>query len=368
MKKLIFKKFLKDVTAFFILSTLSIGLIVWVIQAVNFLDFVSEDGHSFKVYFLYTLLNLPKVLSKIIPYLFFISLFYSLNKIENNNELLIFWTNGVSKIQFTNVLIVYSIFYFILQIFLTVLVVPYSNDKARSYIRLSNIDFFPSLIKEKQFVDTVDNLTIFVEKKEKNELTNIYLKDQISDDQSQIIISNKGRIVNSNNKNYLILFDGKIINLKNKNINSFNFKKTEFNLSKFSTKTTTHQKIQEVQTRELIDCATFLLGYHNILPKYKCNIEIRENAIREIFKRIYQPIYIILVSIIASLLIMKSKDLYNYTRYKFILFGLGTAIVILSEMATRYTGVNNLYTFISLSLPIIIFIITYIYMFYKAKI
>jgi len=51
MKKLIFKKFLKDLTGFLLLVSLSIGLIVWVIQAVNFLDFVSEDGHSFKVYF-----------------------------------------------------------------------------------------------------------------------------------------------------------------------------------------------------------------------------------------------------------------------------------------------------------------------------
>ena len=61
MKKLIFKKFLKDLTSFLLLVSLSIGLIVWVVQAVNFLDFVSEDGHSFKVYFFYTLLNLPKI-------------------------------------------------------------------------------------------------------------------------------------------------------------------------------------------------------------------------------------------------------------------------------------------------------------------
>ena len=51
MEKLIFRKFFKDTFSFFIISTLSLTLIVWVIQAVNFLDFVSEDGHSFRVYF-----------------------------------------------------------------------------------------------------------------------------------------------------------------------------------------------------------------------------------------------------------------------------------------------------------------------------
>ena len=65
MKKLIFKKFTKDLTKFFLLTSISITLIVWVIQAVNFLDLITEDGHAFKIYFLYTLLSLPKIFSKI---------------------------------------------------------------------------------------------------------------------------------------------------------------------------------------------------------------------------------------------------------------------------------------------------------------
>ena len=45
-------------------TIISLTLIVWVIQAVNYLDFVSEDGHSFKVYFMYSLLSLPKIFNK----------------------------------------------------------------------------------------------------------------------------------------------------------------------------------------------------------------------------------------------------------------------------------------------------------------
>ena len=43
---------------------------------------------------------------------------------------------------------------------------PNSQNLARDYIRSSNIDFFPNLIKEKKFIDTVSNLTIYVEKKD----------------------------------------------------------------------------------------------------------------------------------------------------------------------------------------------------------
>ena len=52
MNKLIFRKLSWDILVFFMVASLGITLIVWVIQAVNYLDFVSEDGHSFKVYFI----------------------------------------------------------------------------------------------------------------------------------------------------------------------------------------------------------------------------------------------------------------------------------------------------------------------------
>ena len=67
MKKLLFRKFVKDTLIFFIMITLVMSLIVWVIQAVGFLDFVTEDGHSFYVYFLYSLLTFPKIIHRMLP-------------------------------------------------------------------------------------------------------------------------------------------------------------------------------------------------------------------------------------------------------------------------------------------------------------
>ena len=68
MKKIIFKKLLREIFFFFLISSLALTSIIWVIQAVNFLDTVSEDGHSFKVYFSYTLLTIPRVFNKIMPH------------------------------------------------------------------------------------------------------------------------------------------------------------------------------------------------------------------------------------------------------------------------------------------------------------
>ena len=63
MKKLIFNKLYIDTASFFLTSLLIMSLIVWTLQAVNYFDFVTEDGHGLRVYFSYTLLNFPKIIN-----------------------------------------------------------------------------------------------------------------------------------------------------------------------------------------------------------------------------------------------------------------------------------------------------------------
>jgi len=375
MKKLIFKKFAKDVFQFFLLVSISISLIVWVIQAVNYLDIVTEDGHGFKIYFLYTLLSLPKIFSKIFPFIYFISLFYIILKYENDNELIIYWTIGIKKIEFVNVLLKFSIFYLMLQLLLTTLVVPMTLDKARSYIRSSNVDLFSSIVQEKKFIDTVKDLTIFIEEKKDNgDLKNIFLKEKIGENEYQIIIAKEGKIKKNINNNALLLFDGKIINNNKKEINSFKFSKTEINLSKFETKTTTHPKIQEIRTYDVLTCIVRLKYFHNnfLLNMFKteklltnCQIENIPNSFQEIFKRIISPLYLLVLSLIACLIIIKSKDDYKYTNYKFGLFIFGVITIIVSEVSIKYSSDNAFQNIYLLILPILFFI--FIYTYFKIK-
>ena len=93
---------------------------------------------------------------------------------------------GIDKLQFVNVLIKLSIFYLILQLLLTTYIVPKTLDKARSFIRSSNVDYFGSIIKERKFIDTVKNLTMFIDEKSNNgDLKNIYLKETFGNNENR---------------------------------------------------------------------------------------------------------------------------------------------------------------------------------------
>ena len=116
MEKIIFRKFLYDLISFFLVVSLSLSLITWIIQSVNYLDLISNDGHGFGVYFSFIALNFPKIFSKIIIFSYFISIFYIIHKYQSNNEILIFWTNGVSKVKMVNFIIKISIIFTLIQI------------------------------------------------------------------------------------------------------------------------------------------------------------------------------------------------------------------------------------------------------------
>ena len=108
MKKLIYKNIISEILLFLFLSLFSLTIIIWIIQAVNYLDLVSEDGHSFGIYFKFSILSIPKILSRILIFVLFISIFYVISKYEDNNEILIFWTNGINKAQFINSVLIFS--------------------------------------------------------------------------------------------------------------------------------------------------------------------------------------------------------------------------------------------------------------------
>ena len=370
MKRLVFYKFFKDFTNFFLSIIISISIIVWVIQAVNYLDLVSEDGHGFKIYFLYTLYTLPKIISRILPFIFFISLFFSLIKIEEKNELQIFWLNGIKKIDFVDFITKFSLLYAFILSLLNILVVPYFQDNARSFIRSSDLDYFTNLITEKKFNDTVSDLTIYIDKiDEEGSYNNIYLKDNIDDDNSQIIFAKRGEIKKINNINFLSLYDGSILNQSLENnykLNIVKFASTEFNLSKYKTTTITSPKVQEYSSIVLFKCFLLANGDPNldfyIENKYRCRFNALNEIKQEFLKRIVTPIYIPIIALISCLLLLKSKDQPGFVRQKILVFMLSIMLIIFSEIITRYAGLNYFVSLIFSITPVILWILTYFYL------
>ena len=369
MDKLIFRKFSQDIVNFFIVSSLSITFIIWIIQAVNFLDLVSDDGHSLNIYFLYVSLNLPKIFSKTIIFVFFISIFYVINKYNNANELLVFWNNGIKKIHFINFILKFSIFFLFLQLFLNLFIVPKTQSLAREFIKESNIDFLPKLISEKKFINVVKNLTFFVEEYNNDGiLKKIYINEKIDNNKSKIIVAEKGKIIKKEKEFFLRLYNGGITNLNENNTLTINFSETDYDLSSFSTKTVTYPKMQELKSKFILNCFKKFFLKNNIDKKKailksdqeKCENRKLKSISEELYKRLILPFYTLIISLIAASLIIEPKSKYFNKFHKINIFLIGSLVIILSQISLKFFLVSVNMIYLILLLPIILVIFYYI--------
>lgn len=371
MKKKLFRKLLLDYLSFFVLALFSSSIIVWVFQAVNFLDIMIEDGRDYIIYINYSLLHFPKILTKLFPFVLFFSLFYVTIRYENSNELLIFWNIGIHKVEIINFILKFSILITLIQIIFTSIIIPKSQDVARSFLRKSTVNVFENFIKPQRFNDTIKNLTIYSERKDSDgNLYNIYVKKNINKDEFQITYAKKGLFKQQNRIPYLILYEGETINGKENNITNFKFSKSEFPLNDIETNTTTYKKTQELNTINLLKCIEIINQQKNKNKNFiykdieNCSIKNLTSILKEIYKRLIIPLYIPLLMLIPYILILSSKENPKYLRLKYITFLIGLFFIIFSETTIRLISTNNLFNIFISIMPLLSLIFLYI-IFYK---
>jgi lipopolysaccharide export system permease protein len=372
MNKLILKKILLDYLVFFSITIIAASIIIWVFQSVNFLDIMIEDGRGYFTYLTYSILNLPKIISRLMPFILFFSFFFILNQYENKNELLIFWNFGVNKIQLVYFFFYCSLILMIIQIFLTSIIVPNTLQYSRSLLKDSNINLFEGFIKPKKFNDTIKDLTIHTEDKKLNgDLINIFLKKD-SGSNYQITYAKTGRLKTGTN-NLLELYDGQTINNIDGNISKFRFQKSDFSLNNLETDLIEVNKIQETTTIQLFSCLNILFNKEIIFlnnidltnSSHNCKKESLDTLYMELYKRFIVPLYIPTLFLITLILIFKSKEESNYKIIKFSIFLTNFFVIIISESSLKFIdqsfSKNNLLIF----MPIIIMAILLLNFYYQ---
>ena len=368
MKKILFRKLLIDYLSFFLIALLGSSIVVWVFQAVNFLDIMIEDGRDYTIYINYSLLNFPKILSRLYPFVLFFSIFHITSKFEYNNELLILWNFGVNKIELINFIFRFSLILMIVQIIFSSLIIPKSQDLARSFLRSSTVNFFGNFIKPQRFNDTIKDVTIYSERKDnEGNLFNLYLKKQIDQNNFQITYAKKGVFKEFNNIPVLVLFDGATITGKNDEITNFSFSKSDFPLNNFSSNAITYKKTQELSSIKLLKCLQLLNSKKKVGEKKieNCSKENLRNIYKELYKRFLIPFYIPLLVLIPFLLILSSKESSNYSKLKIITFLIGLFFIIFSETTIKIISIIYFKNLLISLIPFFLLIFLYLLFFKK---
>ena len=360
----IYQNFYIEIFKTFLLILFGLSLIALTVRAVSFLDLIVENGYPVATYFKYSILNLFGIAPKFIPLAFLLSITIFILKHLENSEFIILWTSGVKKIQIVNLFFFTSvsilIFYLLFSIFLT----PMALNQSRKLLGNENLNSFLPTIKTQQFSDSFKGFTFLVEKKLNNEIQNIFLHDKgnnlknlssnVNNTNEITIIAKSGVI----KEKKMFLFNGQIIsssqNLENEIVK---FEQLNVDLGSLTTSTIKEPKIQETSTKKLLSCF-----FKKNIDKIFCNENFKKEILPTLNRRIIIPFYIPVLSLICSLLLIKSKKIYFN---KFLIFLYSFLLLIFTELAVRYTGLNKHTLLAFLILPFSLLILFYIFLKYK---
>ena len=369
MKNRIYKYFFYEFISYFSVVLFALTSIIWTIQAVNYLDLVTDDGHAFAIYLYYSTLTLPKIITKLIPFSFLLATFLTISKLDKDNELIVLWTSGLNKIYIVNLFFRISILIMLIQLFMTSIITPETLNYSRSVLKNSQLQFVPSLLKEKQFNDTVKHITVFVDNKKKDgEFENIFIRDDASiltkvSSGSSTIFAKRGYL--TSDEENLILVDGFVQKIDgDKTVNVISFEETTLNLLGLSTKTISKPKLQETSTLKIYNC---LSG--ESIETHNCNPGEEEisNAKIEMNKRIGMPFFIPLIALITCFLLTARKGKKFSNIKKYFCFFSSIIILIASEITVRYSGMSSIYETAYYLIPIGLLPLVYFILIKKFK-
>ena len=361
----IYQNFILEIFKTFFVILFGLSVIALTVRAVAFLELIVDNGYPVSTYFTFSLLNLFGIIPKFIPLSFLLSLTLFILRHIRDSELIILWTSGVKKITVVNLFLVISFIIFIFYLILTTLLTPLALNKSRQLLSQEQINSFLPTVRTQQFNDSYRGFTFVVGKKIKNEFEDIFLNDKgnnlknlssnISSVDDTTIIAENGIFENKK----LFLFNGQIISTKETETENevFKFEQLSIDLGDLSTTTIKKPKLQETSTLKLLNCFSKEKSIMDI-----CNEETKKEILPTLNRRIILPLYIPVLSLICSLLLIKTKK--NIFK-EISIFLLGFSLLIGIEIIVRYTGLNNIMRIGFMFIPFILIILTYIFLIYK---
>jgi lipopolysaccharide export system permease protein len=178
-----------------VLITASLTGIVWLTQALRFLDFTLNRGLSVGDFLYLTGLMLPGMLLVLVPIALAIAVLFTYNKLTVESELVVLSAVGVSKWQLARPALVLGAACALLCYVLALYLMPAANQRFRD-IRVFFRDKYASVLLEQEvFNNPMEGVTVFIrERGVDGTLRGILLHDSRNPKATLTMMADRGRI------------------------------------------------------------------------------------------------------------------------------------------------------------------------------
>jgi lipopolysaccharide export system permease protein len=202
---------LRQIIGPFALFTLLLTLVVWLTQSLRLLDLVINRGQSAPIFAYLTLLMLPSLLTVIVPVAFFGAALYALHKLNNDSEMVVMWSAGVSRLQLAIPVVIAATVAMSITYACGLWLMPAGQRAMRDKVFDIRADIGAAILREGAFTQPTNGLTVFIrELRPAGEIRGILVHDNRNPKRPISYVAEAGMLAQTPEGARLIMINGNV--------------------------------------------------------------------------------------------------------------------------------------------------------------
>ena len=181
-----------------LLVTISLTSIIWLTQALRFIDFIVNRGLSVTSFLYLTALLIPSLLLLILPIALFVAVVFAYNKLAADSELVVLKAAGLSPLQLAKPAIIIGMIATMLCYAMSLYLMPLTKRQFKEAQTFLRDNYASVLLQEEVFNTPVDGLTVFIrERDDDGTLRGILVHDNRVPNQTTTMMAEKAQLMQS---------------------------------------------------------------------------------------------------------------------------------------------------------------------------
>ena len=191
---------------------LSLTAIVWIALALKQLSLITSGGAGGIAFLEITGLILPDIMATIAPIAMMIAALYTLNKLNQDSELIVMTAAGASVSRLSRPLVILALLLATTLVLANFLVTPWSQRKLSELINQLRTDLISQALEPGSFASPEDGLMFHIrERSNDGHLLGLLMDDTRAPNEQLTYVADTGEVVKRSDKAYLVLHDGHVV-------------------------------------------------------------------------------------------------------------------------------------------------------------
>jgi len=218
-----------------LLITFSLTSIVWLTQALRFIDFIVNQGVSIMVFLKLTILLIPSLLLMILPPALFCSVLFVYNKLKVESELIVMQAAGLSKWRLGIPAMQVAVLVMLLAYSIALYLQPVSYTRFRDMQAFLRNNYASILLQEGVFSNPVEGLTVFLRERDKDGILHGILVHDNRDPKATVtMLAEEGKLVETPQGPRFLLMHGNRQEINNGKLSFLTFDNYTMDISLYA--------------------------------------------------------------------------------------------------------------------------------------